>query len=60
MNVYTYMDVYTWMCIYTWRAGAHRGQREPLDFLELKLQMVVSHQVDARNQTDVLCNSNKC
>lgn len=40
-------------------AGVHRGQKKPLDFLELELQMVVSHQVGAENQTEVLCSSNK-
>jgi hypothetical protein len=37
-----------------------RDQKRESDCLELELQMVVSHHVDAGNQTQVLCKSNKC
>ena len=40
--------------------GACRGQKRVLDHLELELQRVVNHHVDAGNQTQFLCKSNKC
>ena len=40
--------------------GAHRGQKWPSDSLELKSQTFVSHHMGAKNQTWVLCKSNKC
>jgi hypothetical protein len=39
---------------------AHRVQKRALDPLELKLQMVVSHNVGAGNQTPVLCKIHSC
>ena len=36
-------------------SNAFGGQKRVLDPLELELQMVVSHHVGARNQTQVLC-----
>lgn len=44
----------------TCTSGACRGQKRASDPLELKLRMVVSHQVGAGNRTQVLCKSNKC
>lgn len=43
-------------CVYV----ACGGQEKVSDSLELKLQMVVSHYADARNQTWVFCKSSKC
>lgn len=39
---------------------AYKGQKRTSDSLELELEMFVRHQVDAGNQTGVLCNNSKC
>lgn len=36
------------------------GQKRALVPQELGLQLVLSHSVDAENQTPILCKSNKC
>ena len=40
--------------------GTHYGQKRVLEPVELRLQMVVSHHVDAGNQSQVLCKSSQC
>lgn len=37
-----------------------QSSEEAIDLLNLQLWMVESHHVDARNQTQVLCESKKC
>ena len=40
--------------------GTCGGQNGTLDPLELEYQMVVSHHMDAEDQTLVLCKNNQC
>lgn len=49
-------------CIYiytTYKLSAHRVKKMVSDTLVLNFQMAVSHQVDATNQFQTLCMSNK-
>lgn len=46
--------------VYHMHACAHRCQKQMSHSLELKVQMVVSHQMGARNWAQVLCRNIKC
>lgn len=57
MYVGVYLYIYLWTtCV----SGAYRGQKKVSNPLELEIQIDVSPQVDGKNQTRVLCTSNKC
>ena len=40
--------------------STHRGQKMASEIMKLELRMVVSHHVDAGNQTQVFCKSSQC
>lgn len=48
------------VCARVWAWYAFGGQKKELDRLDLGLQMVVNHDVDAGNPTQVLCKSKLC
>ena len=50
------MFLLAYVCLHS----ACRNQKRSLDPLELELQMVVGHHVDAGNQNWVLCKSSQC
>lgn len=55
------MNILLHICICTiCLPGALGEQRRALDTLELELQVIVNCHLDSRNQTQVLCKSNKC
>jgi hypothetical protein len=41
-------------------SGAHRNQKRVLDFLKVKLQIVVSHNEGVENSMQILPRSRKC
>lgn len=51
------MHMSVFACIHVF---ALEDQKRASDTLGLELQMLVSHHAHSRNQTQVLCNSNKC
>ena len=57
-----FLDPFSSACVYVYHmhAGTQRGYKMALGPLELEFQMVVSYQVEARNQIRVLGKTNKC
>lgn len=47
----------TWMSAHLCMSSAHGDQKRALDGLKLELRMVVSHHVDAEDQTQGLCKN---
>lgn len=56
--MYICMCVYVWVCAH--ERNAHRSQKRTSDFLELELQVFMSHHAGAGKRTLVLCKSSRC
>lgn len=58
-HVYEYF-AYIYVYVLTWMPGVPWHQKMVLDFLQLELQLVVSHSVGTGNWIWIICRNSKC